>query len=284
MTGCFDAIVSRDPAIENWMSDVPSAAVGFLLRGADGNRLDSAHRFLASYKAHPAGFPHVPYVMLKGFADQLSLFEAEQAFRKEGFVIRHLDDDGFDITAYARWARELACEYICLFNSYSEILADNWLARFMRNIIINDISVVSATASFESLHQWQSAFPRFPNPHLRSNAFCLRRELFLECVEDFEIQNKLDAYLFESGPRSLMKRITDTGKRVAIVGRDGRAYGPRWWPFSGIYRQGAQSNLLVADNVTRAYDAADWSEKVRLATRTWGDYLNEDYPLMCLTK
>jgi hypothetical protein len=279
MTDCFDAITSRDPAVERCSNDVPSTAVGFLLRGADENWLPSARRFLASFKAHPGGFPHVPHVMLKGFADQIALSEAEQEFRKEGFVIRHLDDDGFDIMAYARWAQDLDSEYICVFNTHSEILADNWLARFMRNIIQNGIAMVSATASFETLNHVWSIFPPFPNMHLRSNAFCLRRELFVQCVADLTFQKKLDAFLFESGPRSLTTQIINAGKRVAVVGRDGRAYGPRWWPFSGTFRQGTQSNLFVADNVTRAYDEAERSEKIRLAAATWGDYLNEDCPL-----
>jgi hypothetical protein len=279
MTDCSDATTSRDSVIESCTNDVPSTAVGFLLRGADENWLSSARRFLTSFKAHPAGFPCVPHVMLKGFADQISLSEAEQEFRKEGFVIRHLDDDGFDIMAYARWARDLDSKYICVFNTHSQILADNWLAQFMRNIIQNDITMVSATGSFESLNDVWSTFPRFPNVHLRSNAFCLRREIFVKSIVDLRFQKKLDAFLFESGPCGLTTQIINAGKRVAVVGRDGRAYGPRWWPFSGTFRQGIQSNLLVADNLTRTYDEAERSEKVRLAAMTWGNYLNEDYPL-----
>jgi hypothetical protein len=276
MTERFDAGTSRSPVAESSANHSPSIAVGFLLRGADENWQASMHRFLVSYKTYPAGFPHVAHVMLKGFADQVAVSETEQRFRKEGFIIRHLDDDGFDIMAYARWARDLDSEYICVFNSHSEILANNWLDRFMRNIIENGIAMVSATASFQSLNPTWSAFPRFPNPHLRSNAFCLRRNLFTQCVADLKIKKKLDAFLFESGPHSITKRIISAGKRVAVVGRDGRAYGPRWWPFSGTFRQGTQSNLLVADNVTRTYDEAELSEKVRLAAAAWGTYLNED--------
>jgi hypothetical protein len=215
--------------------------------------------------------------MLKGFADPIALAEIESSFRKEGFTIRHLSDDGFDLMAYTRWARELDADYICCFNSHSEILADDWLAKFMFNLTRNGIGMASATASFESLHQIWSVFPDFPNAHLRSNAFCLERVLFVDCTANLKIGEKLDAFLFESGPRSLTRQIINAGRRVAIIGRNGRAYGPRWWPFSGIFRQRTQSNLMVADNVTRTYDRADIIEKIRLATMTWGPYLNEDY-------
>jgi hypothetical protein len=279
MTVSSDKVNSRVSQVESCTIQVPSIAVGSLLRGADENWSTSAQRFLASYKTHSAGFPHAPHLMLKGFSDQVALSEIERRFREEGFAIRHLDDDGLDIMAYARWARELDAEYVCAFNSHSEILADAWLAKFMNNIIRNDISMVSATASFESLNSVWSTFPPFPNVHLRSNAFCLRRELFMQCTADLSIKDKLDAFLFESGPHSITNQIINEGKRVAVVGRDGRAYGPRWWPFSGTFRQEIQSNLLVADNVTRTYDEAERSEKVRLAGRTWGPFLNEDHSL-----
>ncbi|MBV9983673.1 hypothetical protein [Bradyrhizobium sp.] len=261
-----------------------SVAVGFLLRGADANWLNSAHRFLASYRAHPAGHLHEPHVMLKGFSDEVALADIAEHFREEGFAVRHLDDDGFDIMAYTRWARELPSDYICVLNSHSEILADNWLSKFMRNLVRNGIAMASATASFESLGNIWPEFPRFPNVHLRSNAFCIRRELFIQAAGDARIKNKFDAFFFESGPKSITAKLLAAGKRVAVVGRDGRAYGPRYWPFSGTFRQGTQSNLLVADNVTRTYDEADLSEKVRLAGMTWGPYLNEDYPLPDRTK
>ncbi len=260
-------------------ANVPSIAVGFLLRGADQDWPASAQRFLSSYQSHPAGLPHVPHVILKGFADPSSLRAIAEIFRQEGFAVRHLDDDGFDIMAYARWARDVDSDYVCLFNSQSEILADGWLAKFMLNLVRNGIAMVSATASFQSLNRKWPDFPVFPNVHLRSNAFCLRRELFLECTSGLTIREKLDAYRFESGPRSITRQIIGSGMRVAAVGRDGRAYGPRWWPFSGIFRQGTQSNLLVADKVTRGYDRAELSRKIWLAAHTWGPYLNEDCPL-----
>lgn len=257
----------------------PSVSVGYLLRGADEHWVASADRFLASYQAHAAGCPHVPHVILKGFSDQVELASAERRFRGEGFQVHRLEDDGFDITAYARWAKLFEDAYICLFNTHSEILADNWLLKFLLNLLNNDISMVSATASFESLRPLSSQFPPFPNIHLRSNAFCLKRSLFLDCTENLKIFEKMDAFLFESGPDGITRQILKGGGHVAVVGKDGRAYGPRWWPFSQTFRQGTQANLLVGDNVTRTYDEATRNSKVAWAGRSWGPYLNEDYPL-----
>jgi hypothetical protein len=59
-----------------------------------------------------------------------------------------------------------------------------------------------------------------------------------------------------------------------IVGRNGRGYASTWWTASDTFRQGEQINLLVRDNVTRAFDNMTWSEKAEACRRTWGDYIN----------
>jgi hypothetical protein len=61
-----------------------------------------------------------------------------------------------------------------------------------------------------------------------------------------------------------------------LVGRNGRAYPPEWWPFSDTFRQGQQENLLVADNITRTYDSSTWPEKQFLVQQTWGRFIREE--------
>lgn len=60
-----------------------------------------------------------------------------------------------------------------------------------------------------------------------------------------------------------------------MVGRNGRGYPPRWWPYSETFRQGTQANLLVGDNQTRNFNAMVWLEKIELSQATWGPYLQE---------
>jgi hypothetical protein len=115
----------------------------------------------------------------------------------------------------------------------------------------------------------------FPNIHLRSNAFMIEREVFLSIAHDFDFKEKADAFLFESGPRNLTRRIRARGLEVLVVGRNGRGYTPRWWPHSQTFRQGMQSNLIVADNQTRKFDAMPWNEKRDYAQLAWGPYLQE---------
>jgi hypothetical protein len=112
--------------------------------------------------------------------------------------------------------------------------------------------------------------PRFPAPHLRTNAFLLERELLLR-VEPGTLHDKAGAYLLESGRRSLTRQIERRGLRVLVAGRDGASYGPREWPSSRTFWQGSQENLIVADNQTRSYERGDLGVRRALSAHAWGE-------------
>ncbi len=159
-------------------------------------------------------------------------------------------------------------------NTNSEILGAGWLLKLAVNLDQPKVGMVGATGSFESLSGMDPRFAIFPNVHLRSNAFMIRRSLLLEIAGEIEISDKLDAYLFESGPASLTNEVLRRGLDVQIVGRNGRGYPPRWWPRSETFRRLTQDNLLIADNQTRHYMDAVWSLKHALVLNTWGPFVD----------
>ena len=63
----------------------------------------------------------------------------------------------------------------------------------------------------------------------------------------------MDAYLFESGHRSLTRQVLGRGLAVVVVDREGMAYEPADWPSGRTLWQGDQEGLLIADNQTRSY-------------------------------
>jgi glycosyltransferase involved in cell wall biosynthesis len=117
-------------------------------------------------------------------------------------------------------------------------------------------------------------FPSFPNPHIRSNAFGISRQLLL----DFGFRlapTKNDANRFESGADSLTRRIRASGKRAVIVGADGVGYDVEDWPKSGTFRLGHQENVLVADNQVRAFEASSAWERAAISLMSWGDSIGK---------
>ena len=250
---------------------VPTAVV-FLLRGRDPGYEASLARFLASYRRHPAGCGHDLVLLCKGFDDTAAQAAAEAAC--DGIASRRLTvpDDGFDLGAYRAAARLLPHDRVCFLNSHTEILSDEWLLKLALNLERGGIGFVGGTGSLERLRA-SRRFPPFPNVHLRSNGFLIDRRLFLRAAGEAPIRDKLDAFLLESGPDSLTRRVLAEGQGVLIVGADGRGYPPRMWARTRTFRLGEQDNLLFGDNQTRKVLADPWRARAYVAGTSWGRYL-----------
>ena len=186
----------------------------------------------------------------------------------------YTDDLTFDIGAYLDAAKQMSADQICFLNTNSELSAHHWLAKLSNAYCGAHVGLVGATGSFESLNLLDSRIPRFPNVHLRSNAFIIGRQDLIDIFGSYTIRSKLDAFFAESGVDSLTRRIFQSGRTALIVGNDGRGYKPENWPMSFTFRQADQRNLLVKDNVTRTFDRLPWKEKKQLSVKTWGSYID----------
>ncbi len=232
-------------------------------------------RFLASYQRYPAGRDLNLYVIFKGFPSVAERTRAVSLFEP----IRHdaifTADDAFDIGAYVQAAAQIPEQKICFLNTNAEILCEEWLAKLAHNLEQPGVGLVGATGSYESLRDLDSRFPEFPNIHIRSNAFMVDRDLFSSIAAQFTFRDKLDAFLFESGPESMTRQVLSSGLQALVVGRNRQGYAWRLWPRSDTFRQGRQSNLLIGDNQTRHFDALSAPDRRALARWTWGRFRPE---------
>ena len=284
------------------MADV---CVTHLIRHANG--IDPVARFFESYERNPAGQQHNLLVIMKGFEENHVPTAYERLLAPFPHQTFFVPDTGFDISAYFAAARNFDHGFYCFLNSYSLILDKDWLRKLYHHALRKDVGIVGATASCESIYSTVKAdrrsligdgasvlqrrrllvelmtfkrhFPTFPNCHIRTNAFMLRRHLLLG-VRPGSMRSKMDVYRFESGRQSLTRQIMKAGYKPLVVGKDGNAYEKEDWHRSHTFRQGDQNNLLVADNQTEAYAVADAQLKWRLARMAWGDKANpsDDQP------
>jgi hypothetical protein len=254
-------------------SGAKSLALVYLARGAEADRLLRFDRFLQSYRRYVAGAEHELFVIYKGFRDQTELDAARALLSSVQHTPIYTSDDTFDLGAYAEALPHIGQDRICFLNTNSEVRCEGWLGKLAVNLDQPRVGVVSATASFESLSSLDSRFPRFPNVHIRSNAFMLDREVAFALLSDLKISDKIDAYFAESGPNGFTRKIFEMGRMAVVVGCNGRGYHPTAWHLSETFRQGTQSNLLVHDNVTRAFENLPFHEKRAAAASAWGDQL-----------
>jgi hypothetical protein len=268
--------------------------------------------FLRSYNAHPAGVEHELTIVLNGTsarADTAPSLDAGQDAGARGGAtggadaareallgelagtehrLLELEHQLLDLPAYGTAAQALQQPRLCFLNSYSVILADEWLAKLARALDEPGVGLVGASASWESQAEWvrgrtlywpyqlallrraRQDYPRFPNPHVRTTGFMLERDTLLGMGLQ-AAHDKRATYLLESGRHSITRLIQARGERAVVVGRDGVAYGERDWPASRTFRAGAQQNLLIADNRTHDWETAPARLRRRLSRDAWGD-------------
>lgn len=247
---------------------------------------DPLREFLTSYRRHSAGVAHELVLLLNGVnaAQRRRLADALVDFEH---VTIELPTPVQDLAAYAQAALRLDHDTLCCVNSYSVVLADGWLGELVGALEQPLVGLTGASGSWESQAQWMRGsprgwfsqlrsvrtlrrdFPRFPNPHLRTTAFAVRRSLLLELGLE-RARDKYAAYLLESGRESITRAVQRRGLRVVVSGRDGVLYDTPEWALSATYRFGDQRNLLVADRRTRDWEQADAKLRRRLTHDAWG--------------
>jgi hypothetical protein len=235
-------------------------------------------RFARSYRHHEAGADHRLLMVFKQFNEPGQRAEAEQALSGLEYESLEMPRRKLDLAAYVAIARQVESPAFYFLNSNSELLAEGWLGKPWRHLRRAGVGIVGATGSYESLLPPSGAlrflrsawFDPFPNPHVRTNAFLMRREVMLS-LHWGEVVTKSGAWRLENGKRSVTQQVWEEGLEALVVGRDGEAYDHERWYESHTFRSGGQRNLLVADNRTRQFAEADPAEQRRLAELAWGD-------------
>jgi hypothetical protein len=258
--------------------------------------------FFRRYVAFPPGCAHRLIVATKGWEAVPGLDEVRSLAEAHGAATLDLPDDGLDWGVYMRLAPELSEPWICVLNSFSRPTTKRWLHLLQVCASEPGVGAVGATGSWESnlssgvyfpydlkslieyplrlaygcyrYLRYAKVFPGYPNPHLRSNAFLMKTELFAEFCAQREIpHSKLDALIMECGASSVTHFVLSRGLDVRVVGADGNSFGPRDWNRSHTFRTPGQRNLLVHDNRTRLYEMQERGLRRAIERATWGEAL-----------
>jgi hypothetical protein len=120
----------------------------YLCRFAEGER--PVRRFVDSYRAHPAGLDHDLHVIFKGFSSQGSLAAARALFAGLPIDPIELEDKDYDIGSYFAAAAVVTNPRLVFFNTFAELLADDWLKKFNDALNLPGVGLVGATGSWQS--------------------------------------------------------------------------------------------------------------------------------------
>lgn len=193
-----------------------------------------------------------------------------------------VSDEFMSLWAFGRaietWASH--CHVLCLLNSWSRPQHNGWLEKLVYASLEPGVGLVGATGSFESLASQRRfrfikrlLFPPYPNAHLRTNALCARSELLLKVWPAYfnsGLPGKAIECFYESGRRSISKRVMKLSENIQMVTADGRYFPWQWPSVPGRFRSGIQGAVLVADNQTDAYTFASRDQQHQMERAAWG--------------
>ena len=260
------------------------------------------NNFLSSYCKYSSGYPHELVLLFNGVTKEEEIDDYLRIIDEKKIPYQYKVHYGQaqDLEAYFWIAGQLNSTYLLFLNSYVEFMAEGWLEKYMAHVD-NRVGIIGATGSWESyrstifkrnswkwersqsysknirkfkllvkaLLYWQFLFPGFPNPHVRTNAFMIMRELFLS-LKRWPLNNKLAAFTLESGFNSLTAQVLRKGLEAILIDRWGNKYNKKEWAASKVFKMDQQQNLLISDNQTRRYEQADQQTRNALSYEAWG--------------
>lgn len=280
----------------------PDIAVVYLSYVPFGTDLLSS--FLESYLKKVPGIDHRLVIIFNGVQTDEDLEPFEEVIK--GFGVQYekiLCDEPFDISAYFYAARRLKSDYFLFLNTYSVILAHNWLRYYYSAIQLPSVGIVGATGSgwrsgfsqfknessksiFKNPRNFKAAlskwlhFGRFKGPHLRTNAFFIRRNLFLSLtyhdlhfkvfVPNFRKESKLKTLYFEHGSKNMTYQVNERGMKAVVIDKYGNVYEKEDWMKAKTLWISEQENLLIQDNQTLKYELGSEDERKQLTYWAWG--------------
>lgn len=234
--------------------------------------IDVIKNFFNTYKKFQAGIDYSLIIIAKNWTDK-NLYSQLCSMAKEYKAkIIDLPDDGWDIGAYYRVAKILKSQYILFLGSSTLIMSNNWLSKLYSPFIKDkSIQLVGAMGSLEAGH-----YREFPNPHIRTCSFMIKRTFLLEYASKHKFPiTKDDTYEFEHGKDSITNFILNKGYKAVVVNSDGEIFEPGNWAFSKTFRYPNEWKTILADKLSAYYYACTPKIKILSEELTWGKTIKE---------
>ncbi len=210
-------------------------------KNGEGEFLDLALKFIASYKRYPAGAPHQMLVVCNGHK---ITDEAEALFGEiPGCAFMEWDNSGLDCGAYQAAAREIPGDLMVFFGANAYIRGPGWLSRMVESWNRHGDTLYGSTANRGDRHGvW---------PHIRTTGFWISSSLFNSYPIRVKGNGRFgDRYQFEHGPKGLTSWVKSRGLIPWLVYWDGEYEEHNWDGVSGGFHNGDQRNLICGDRMS----------------------------------
>ena len=230
-----------------------------------GYDIDVFEQFIESYKKFSAGIEHNLTILIKNSTPEHFYNKLLEHINKNNLKILKVSDEGLDIGAFILAAKELQSEYMFCIGSGVSILCHDWLRKFYNAFKNNSVvQLAGAMGTYAKGHS-----DRFPNPHIRTCAFMMKRKLFLEYADSHKFpQTKEDTWEIEHGMNSLTSFVLDKGYHVVVVNNESNVFYQNDWEIAQTYIT-LDSKAIMDDKWARRYALTDEYLRTKIEMENW---------------
>jgi hypothetical protein len=139
------------------------------------------------------------------------------------------------------------------------------LSVFMTRMLKTMMSILHAT--YYSKLKYLIFFSKFPNTHIRTTGFIIRRDLFLNILNKMP-RTRFQSLLLESGRNNLVKRVQKAGLNVFVYYED-QLISLKNPLISKSFRNTNCASPYVVDHWWIHFHDANEDEKIKLKKQTW---------------
>jgi hypothetical protein len=208
--------------------------------------------------------------------------------KKIDYFIDPIDTNDHEWGTLKRICQIYNKNYIFFMNDYSYPVVKNWLKYFDK--FKKCKMLIGCTASKSSNYDnsfyrsyndnYLIAFlkivyfffniPKFPNPHLRVNAFLIKATDYLEFIKNKKIRYKIQSLILESGYNGLTNFFIKKRFKIRVLDRFGNLFDLNNAFFSKTFASHNQEGLIISDKQTRSYDKLVLNKKAKKRKQSWG--------------
>ena len=252
------------------------------------SKISDLNQFIKSYKKYKAGSQHKLIICFK----QLSKHQLAKRLN----LIKQIDYfiDPVNINDQEWGTLKRICEiyynnYIFFMNDFSYPITKNWLKyfnKYKKNKIILGCTASKSSHFNNSFYRnsndnyFQACLkilyfffkiPKFPNPHLRVNAFLIKAKDYLRFIQNKKTNNKLQSLILESGYGGFTNFFLNNNYKIKVLNRFGVLYDLEKADFSKTFASNNQEGLIISDKQTRNYEKLTLKNKLKKNKQSWGN-------------
>lgn len=251
------------------------------------SKVSDLKKFIGNYKKYKSGCNHKLIICFKKL-NKKELSKRIKIIKNISYVIDTEINNDHEWGSLKRFCQIFRKNYIFFLNDYSYPITNSWLKHFDK---LKKTKKILGCTSSKSSHSTNSFYkhkndnvfyfvlkiiyfyftvPRFPNPHLRVNAFLIKAQDYLEFYEKKNISYKIQSLILESGYNGLTQFFKKRNYQIQILDKFGKAYELNESYHSKTFASHKLEGLIISDKQTRAYEKLNIKKRLKKTKQCWG--------------